>query len=74
MNYHIKPTIIFEDNAACVNQINTRFIKVDRVKHISPHIFGYAQDLIETEQIEIRKIESKHNIAYMLTKALPTYK
>ena len=73
-NQQAKPTIIYEDNAACVNQMNTGFIKADRVKHISPHIFGYAQDLIETGQIEIRKIESEHNVADMLTKALPAYK
>lgn len=54
--------------------MNTGFIKADRVKHISPHIFGYTQDLIETGQIEIKKIESEHNIADMFTKALPTYK
>ena len=74
MNQKFKPTVIFEDNAACVAQMNTGFIKADRVKHISPHIFGFAQDLIETGQIEIKKIESENNIADMLTKALPAYK
>ena len=74
MNQKFKPTIIFEDNIACVNQMNTGFIKADRVKHISPHIFGFAQDLIETSQIEIKNIESENNIADMLTKALPAYK
>ena len=74
MNQKFKPTVIFEDNAACVAQMNTGFIKADRVKHISPHIFGFAQDLIESGQIEIKKIESDNNIADMLTKALPAYK
>jgi hypothetical protein len=69
-----KPTVIFEDNAACVNQMNMEYIKADRVKHISPHIFGFTQHLIESNQIEIRKIESENNIADMLTKALPAYK
>ena len=36
MNDQFKPTIIFEDNAACVTQMSTKFIKGDRVKHISP--------------------------------------
>jgi hypothetical protein len=54
--------------------MNMAFIKADRVKHISPHIFGFTQDLIESNQIEIRKIESENNIADMLTKALPAYK
>ena len=74
MNQKFKPTVIFEDNAACITQMNTGFIKADRVKHISPHIFGFAQDLIEIGQIKIKKIESENNIANMLTKALPTYK
>ena len=74
MNNQFMPTVIFEDNAACVTQMSTGFIKADRVKHISPHIFGFTQDLIETGQIEIKKIESERNIADMLTKALPAYK
>lgn len=44
------------------------------MKHINPHIFNYFQDLVDKDQIEIKKIESKNNIAYMLIKALPTYK
>ena len=69
-----KPMVIFEDNAACVRQMSSGFIKADRTKHISPHIFSFSQDLIDKEQLEIQKIESKHNIADMLTKALPAYK
>lgn len=49
------------------------FIKTDTTKHISPHIFIFSHDLVDTCQIEIRKIESKNNIANMLTKTLPTY-
>lgn len=37
LDQHVKPTVIFEDDAACVNQINTGFIKTDKVKHINPH-------------------------------------
>jgi hypothetical protein len=69
-----QPTIIFEDNAACIRQMSSGFIKADRTKHISPHIFTYSQDLIESRQLEIKKVESEHNIADMLTKALPAYK
>jgi hypothetical protein len=69
-----KPTVIFEDNVTCVNEINTGFIKADRVKHINPHIFGFTQDLIEFGQVVIRKIESENNLVDMLTKALPAYK
>jgi hypothetical protein len=69
-----QPTVVFEDNAACIRQMSSGFIKADRTKHISPHIFTYSQDLIENRQLEIRKVESEHNIADMLTKALPAYK
>jgi hypothetical protein len=74
MDQQITPTVIFEDNAACITQMNTGFIKADRVKHISPHIFGFAQDLIESRQIKVQKLESENNVAHMLTKALPAYK
>ena len=69
----IGATIIFEDNAACVAQVEEGFIKSDRVKHIPPQLFGFTQELIQKNQIEVRKIESAHNIADMLTKALPAY-
>lgn len=46
------------------------FIKVDRIKHIDPRIYGYTQDLVETWQIEIKKAQSENNVAHMLTKAL----
>ena len=69
-----RPTVIYEDNASCVRQMQSGFIKADRIMHISPHIFTYSQDLVESGQIEIRKIESKNNIFDMLTKALPAYK
>ena len=69
-----KPTVIYEDNASCVRQMQSGFIKADRTKHINPHIFTFSQDLVDSGQIEIRKIESENNIVDMLTKALPAYK
>jgi hypothetical protein len=41
----ITPTVIFEDNAACVAQVSEGFIKSDRVKHIPPELLGYTQEL-----------------------------
>lgn len=66
-----KPTTIFEYNEACIEQVSSGFIKSDRVKHISPHLFSYTQDLTETSQIAVRKIASAENITDILTKALP---
>ena len=40
-----KPTVIFEDNVACVAQVGAGFIKTDRVKHICPHIFGFVESV-----------------------------
>jgi hypothetical protein len=65
--------VIYEDNAAAVAQVATGFIKADRVKHISPTLFGYMQDLVETKQVAVFKIESSNNISDMLTKALPAH-
>ena len=69
-----QPTVIYEDNYACVRQMSIGFIKVDWTKHVSPHIFGFSQDLIDHKQLSILKIESENNIADMLTKALPACK
>jgi hypothetical protein len=33
------PTIIYEDNAACVAQMQIRYIKTNYTKHISPKLF-----------------------------------
>ena len=54
--------------------MSSGFIKADRTKHVSPHIFGFIQDLVDHKQLSIVKIESENNIADMLTKALPAYK
>ena len=63
-----KPTVIFEDNVVCVAQVRARFIKTDRVKHICPQVFGFSQDLIQSGQIEIKKVDSAHNIADINTR------
>ena len=73
LNTPINPTIIYEDNAACVAQVGAGFIKNDRVKHIDPQIFSYTQELITSGQIQVQNVESAHNIADLLTKALPAY-
>jgi len=33
------PTMIYEDNAACIAQIKAGYIKGDRIKHILPKFF-----------------------------------
>jgi hypothetical protein len=34
------PTVIYEDNTACIAQIKEGYIKHDRSKHISPKFFS----------------------------------
>ena len=68
-----EPTVIHEDNSACISQVAAGFIKADRVKHIDPQIFSFTQDLIQNRELQVNKIDSAKNIADMLTKALPAY-
>jgi len=65
----LKPTVLYEDNAACVHQVQTGFIKGDKTKHINPK-FMYAHELNGTE-IEVTKISSTENVADIFTKSLP---
>ena len=65
------PTIIYEDNAACVAQVRGGYIKGDRTKHISPKFF-YTHELQESRQIDVKQIQSINNLADLFTKSLPT--
>jgi hypothetical protein len=53
--------------------VDAGFIKSDRVKHIDPQIFSYTQELITSGKLQLQNVESAHNIADLLTKALPAY-
>ena len=39
------PTVLYEDNAACITQIKEGYIKSDRTKHILPKFFSFTQEL-----------------------------
>ena len=65
------PTILHEDNAACITQIKAGYIKGDRTKHISPKFF-YTHDLQKSGDIDVQQIRSSDNLADLFTKALPT--
>jgi hypothetical protein len=65
------PTLIYEDNAACVSQMKEGYIKSDRTKHIPPRFFSYTQELIKGDQIEMKYVQSSNNPADLLTKSLP---
>lgn len=66
------PTVLYEDNAACVAQMKEGYIKSDRTKHISPKFFSYTQELEKNKDVDIQYIQSSKNSADLFTKALPT--
>ena len=66
------PTVIYEDNYACINQFKKGFIKGDRIKHISPKFFFTRE--VNDNYINIQPIQSSKNLADIFTKSLPTSK
>ena len=66
------PTILYEDNAACISQLREGYIKSDRTKHIPPRFFSYTHELIKNNHIDIKYIQSSKNSTDFFTKALPT--
>ena len=65
------PTILYEDNAACIAQLRGGYIKGDRTKYISPKFF-FTHDLEKKGEIDVQQIRSVDNLADLFTKALPT--
>ena len=63
------PTIIFEDNAACVAQIQTGYVKSNITKHISPKLF-FKHELQKKEEISVTLTKSCDNLADIFTKSL----
>ena len=66
------PTILYEDNTACVAQIKEGYIKSDRTKHIPPKFFSFTQELKKSKDIDIQYIRSSENSADLFIKAFPT--
>jgi hypothetical protein len=64
------PTIIFEDNSACVTQMESGYINSNMTKHIIPKLF-YSHKLQKNGEIEILQTKSCDNLADLFTKSLP---
>ena len=64
------PTIIYEDNAACVAQVQMGYVKSNLTKHISPKFF-YAHELQQLNEVRVLHTKSCDNLADMFTKSLP---
>ena len=66
-----EPTIIYEDNSACIAQMNMGYIKSNITKHIAPKLF-YPHELQKNGEIEILQTKSCDNLAHLFIKSLPT--
>ena len=55
------PTVLYEDNAACIAQLKGGFIKGDQTKHISPKFF-FTHDLQKEGSIQVQQIRSTDNL------------
>jgi hypothetical protein len=62
-----KPTIIYEDNSACIAQMNAGYIKSNITKHIAPKLL-YPHELQKNGEIEIS--QTCDNLADLFTKFL----
>jgi hypothetical protein len=64
------PTVIYEDNTACIAQIKEGYIKGDRTKHISSKFFS-THDLQKNGLINVCQIKSSDNLTDLFIKSLP---
>jgi hypothetical protein len=62
---------MYEDNAACIAQMRSGYIKSDLTKHMSPKLF-YPHQLQKVGEIEILQTKSCDNLVDLFTKSLPT--
>ncbi|KAL0315284.1 UNVERIFIED_CONTAM: hypothetical protein Scaly_2870500 [Sesamum calycinum] len=65
------PTILYEDNPACIVQLKEGYIKGDRTKHITPKFF-FTHDLQKNGDIDVQQVRSSENLEDLFTTALPT--
>nr|AEL30347.1 copia-like polyprotein [Arachis hypogaea] len=70
IDHKIAPTVLFEDNTACIAQLKGGYIKSDRTKHISLKFF-FTYDFQNQGTIDIQQIRSSDNLANLFTKSLP---
>ncbi|KAJ9542415.1 hypothetical protein OSB04_028921 [Centaurea solstitialis] len=64
------PTVLHEDNAACIAQLKEGYMKGDRTKHILLKFF-FTHDLQKSGDISIQQVRSCENLADLFTKSLP---
>ena len=65
----IKPTVIMEDNQACIKVAN-KWCNHDRTKHVDAHAH-VLRDLIARDVVEMQHVSTELQPADALTKNLP---
>ena len=65
------PTVMYEDNAACIAQLKDGYIKGDRTKHILPKFF-FTHELQKAGEVQVVQVRSSDNSADLFPKSLPT--
>ena len=69
MNIVDAPTIIYEDNAACVVQMHMGYVESNLTKHIATKFF-YPHEFQNNEEIKILQAKSCENLEDLFTKSL----
>ena len=72
VKFDLQMTTIYEDNKACVVQVQQGYIKTDRTKHIDPKFF-FMHDL-NGKVLDVKSISSDDNLADLFTKSLGSNK
>ncbi|XP_013709542.1 uncharacterized protein LOC106413288 [Brassica napus] len=65
------PTVMYEDNAACIAQLKDGYIKGDRTKHILPKLF-FTHELQKADEVQVVQVRSSDNSGELFTKSLMT--
>ena len=56
------PTVMYEDNAACIAHLKDGYIKGDRTKHILPKFF-FTHELQKAGEVQVVQVRSSDNSA-----------
>jgi hypothetical protein len=68
----LQPIKIYEDNTACVAQVQSGYIKTDRTKHIDPKFFFMHE--LNGKDLLVKSVSSEKNLADLFTKSLGSTK
>ena len=66
------PIKLYEDNTACVAQVQRGYIKTDRTKHIDPKFFFMHE--LNGKELIVKSVSSEKNLADLFTKSLGSTK